>query len=161
MRVLGLDPGKDGAGVILDGTEVVDSWLTKELLVGGKYAPDRMAGCLRSLLARHGRFGAALELAAGRGGEGRGSARVIGEGWGLWRGILAALEVPVITPAATTWTGVVLKDAPGDDPKARSIHVALSRLPTLDLTPGKHRKPHDGLAQAGCMAIYGQMRGLA
>jgi len=47
----------------------------------------------------------------------------------------------------------VLKDVSGDG-KGRSIYVASQRVPTLDLTPGSRRKPHDGLADAALIAEY-------
>lgn len=159
-KILGIDTGKDGAGVLLNGSEPLAVFRTKTLLIKGDYQPERMAAMIRSLKAEHGPIACVLEQAAGRGGEGLGSARKIGEGYGLWRGILAALEVPTLTPAPSAWAGVVLKDVPGDDPKARSIQVAMSRLPLLELVPEGCRKIHDGIAQAGCLAIYGQMRGL-
>lgn len=42
----------------------------------------------------------------------------------------------------------------GRDPKARSIAAAQRLLPDLDLSPGRRTKPHDGLADAGCLAVY-------
>ena len=158
-RVLGIDPGKDGAAVLLDGRLVIASVRTRDLI--GK--ADWHAGYggvtawLRATHAEH-RIGlAVLELHAGRPGEGGGSARTIGVGWGIWLGALSALEIPVITPAAARWTRTMLVDIGGEG-KERAIAVA---RPIIDLTPGRRRKPHDGLADAVCLALYGQTHPLA
>jgi hypothetical protein len=47
----------------------------------------------------------------------------------------------------------VLRDIPGEG-KARAIARA-AQLPGLNLTPGRRRKAHDGLADAACLALYG------
>jgi crossover junction endodeoxyribonuclease RuvC len=33
------------------------------------------------------------------------------------------------------------------------------RWPTMNLTPGKLRVPHTGIADAACLAEYGMLRG--
>jgi crossover junction endodeoxyribonuclease RuvC len=165
MRVIGIDPGKDGAVVVLDGSNVLSAKLTADLLLAVKagkapdYAPGMMWAHLTEVVSQHRPELAVLELPGGRPGEGAGSARVTGVGWGLWRMALAAAGVPTIVPASAKWTRTVLQDAPGEG-KARAVHVALSRVPGLNLTPGRRKKPHDGLADACCLALYGQLRGL-
>lgn len=159
--VLGIDPGKDGALVLLDGPVVQLAVLTSGLLVGKDYAPERMVECLRMFVTISSLGGIAnvvLELPGVRPGEGRGGGLTTGKGWGIWRGIVAALGLPCITPAASSWTRVILRDAPGEG-KDRAIHVALSRLPGIDLTPGRRVKPHSGIADAACLALYGQTKG--
>jgi hypothetical protein len=42
------------------------------------------------------------------------------------------------------------------DGKQRAISWARQACPGLDLTPGAMRKPHDGLADAACLALWGQ-----
>ena len=61
-----------------------------------------------------------------------------GQGFGMWRGILAALRLPyeIVTPA--TWTRGMLKGAPGEG-KERAIAVAVDETdPVRSL--GKNRK---------------------
>lgn len=156
--VLGLDPGKDGALVLLDGSTVQLAVLTSGLLVGKDYAPERMVECLRMISGLGEIQNVVLELPGVRPGEGRGGGLTTGKGWGLWRGIVATLGLPCITPAASAWTRVILRDAPGEG-KDRAIHVALSRLPGINLTPGRRVKPHSGIADAACLALYGQTKG--
>jgi hypothetical protein len=52
----------------------------------------------------------------------------------------------------------LLTDLAGEG-KDRAVALARQRLPGLDLTPGRRRVPHTGLADAGCLALYGR-RGL-
>jgi len=168
--ILGLDPGKDGALVVLRGNEALAVVLTDHLLVatevkrkGGKvgkrrdYSPAAMIEALGRLVSDHGPLEAVLETASIRPGEGGVGALTTGIGWGLWRMALQALSIPTMTPVAASWARVVLRDAPGEG-KARAIHVASSRVPGLRLIPERCRVPHTGIADACCLALYGQHR---
>lgn len=151
-RILGIDPGRDGAGVLLDGRVVLASWLTATILPAKGYDFDAAADLLRALHAEHRIALAVLELDAGRPGEGSASARTIGKGWGMWRMGMSMLGVPTITPTSASWTRAMFRDIQGGKERA----VALARTLDLDLTPGRRGKPHDGLADAACLALYGQ-----
>jgi hypothetical protein len=155
-RILGIDPGKDGAAVLLDGRTVLAAVRTSELIGPAKWqaAHAQVTAWLRSAHAEH-RIGlAVLELYGGRAGEGRGSMLTIGVGWGLWLGALSALEIPVQTPASASWTRDLFRGVAGDG-KERGVLVASGMVPDLDLTPGRVRKPHTGLADAACLALWG------
>jgi len=89
--------------------------------------------------------------------QGAPSAYTIGLGEGIWRGVLAALELSYEVTRPQDWQRVVFKGMPGDG-KGRALLVAARRLPALDLAPGRRVKHHDGIADAGCMALYGQTR---
>ena len=157
VNVLGIDPGKDGAAVLLHHDGLVHGLLVAEV-VGTKRWEAVHTELTRWLREIHGTWHidrAVLELHAGRPGEGAASARTIGIGWGLWLGALSALRVPVILPTPQRWQKALLADLAGD-PKDRSIAYCSQHLPNLDLTPGRRRKPHDGLADAGCLAMYGR-----
>lgn len=166
MITLGIDPGKDGALVLLDNHEVLGSWLTADLLVKRReYSPERMAATVRSAIVTAGGIApggspltVVLERVSVRPGEGRGGGLTTGKGWGLWRGIVAVFGLVVIEPVPSSWTARMFKDVVGEG-KERAIHVASNRLPGLDLTPGRKRVPHAGLADAACLALYGQGRG--
>lgn len=153
MTYLGIDPGKDGALVVIDGAGRCASQVrTRDLLVEGEYLPEVMADTLRSMVVEYLPAGAALELCAGRAGEGRGSMLTVGKGWGLWRGMLAALGVRTLVPAASRWTRM-LRDVPGEG-KARAIAYAAAHVPELELVGPRCRVPHSGLADAACLALY-------
>jgi len=156
MIVLGIDPGKDGAivGLFADDGELAIATLTQTCIVGKHYAPAEMVAAIREVQEIGPIRLAVLETVSCRPGEGRSSILSMGIGWGLWRGILAALDIPTTTPTAGVWTRAILRDAPGQG-KDRAIHVAGARIPNLNLTPGKRSKPHSGLADAGCLALYG------
>lgn len=153
MIVLGIDPGLDGALVVLDKIPLYQK-LTAALCPDG-YLPEAMAAAVTQALEL-GAVLAVLERGGVRPGEGISSGYKIGVGWGLWRGILAG-RVRVIEPTASSWTRKMLRDQPGEG-KERAIAVA-SQIPGLHLTPGKRRKPHSGLADAACLARYGQIWG--
>jgi hypothetical protein len=163
MIYLGVDPGKDGAIVALDENgKVHASWMTKpEFTVrvgkGSKreYAEYRMAEAIQSLVDKD-RVYAVVEKQGARPGQGSVSMLSIGLGWGLWRGILASHEVPVISVHPKTWVSRILRDAPGVG-KSRSILVCEQRVPDLDLRPGRRTKAHDGLADAACLALFALM----
>lgn len=150
---LGIDPGKDGALVVVDDHGNVASQVkTRSLLVEGEYVPELMADTLRSMVVEYQLAGAALELCAGRPWEGRGSLMTVGKGWGLWRGMLAAFAVRTVVPSSNRWTRM-LHDVQGEG-KARAVAFAASRLPGLELVGPRCRTPHSGLADAACLALY-------
>lgn len=152
MSVLGIDPGLDGALVVYKNGSVRAQWLTKDLCPEG-YVPERMDSIVSDLCSEHLVTVAVLERVASRPGQGVASMFRMGYGAGLWRGILAGRVPHVIEPTPQAWQRVVLRDIPGEG-KARSIARA-SMLAGLDLTPGRRRKAHDGLADAACLALYG------
>lgn len=154
--ILGIDPGKDGALVLLDGGRLAFAARTSEIASGRwETSADAMADVLRAVHAEHRIRGAVLELHAGRPGEGGGSARTVGVGWGLWRGTLAALKIETRTPASAAWTRDLFRGVPGEG-KERAASVARGAVPDLDLRPGRCKKDHDGLADAACLALWGE-----
>ena len=154
--ILGIDPGLDGALVVLQQTPIgwrcVAQYLTADLCPDG-YVPEQMDTAVSTIIMEHRPIVAVLERVSSRPGEGVSSAFKFGVGWGLWRGILAGRIGHVLEPTPAKWTRVVLRDIPGEG-KARAISRA-AQLPGLDLTPGRRRKAHDGLADAACLALYG------
>jgi len=164
---LGIDPGKDGAVVALneDGT-VASSWLTARdftirLGKGSKrdYTETRMAMAMEWLANKYDVQLAVIERQWARPKQGVSSTFSSGYGYGLWKGILASKGIRFIEVSPNTWTSKILRDVPGDG-KNRSVYAVMNRVPDLDLTPGKKRKPHDGLADACCLALYGAVTGV-
>lgn len=157
--VLGIDPGKDGAAVVLGPDLSADplAVLLLDPIVGGKKWEAVHPEITRWIRAVHATTPidlAVLELHAGRPGEGAGSARTIGVGWGLWLGALSALGIPVICPASNKWTADLLSDLPGEG-KDRAVAFVRQRIPGVNLTPGRRVKPHTGISDAACLAVYG------
>lgn len=155
MNVIGIDPGLDGALVVVRNGRVVAQYCTRDLCPDG-YVAERMDALVSEWCGLHLVDVAVLERVSARPGEGVSSTFKFGFGYGLWRGILAGRVSTVIEPTPQSWQKVVLRDIPGEG-KARSIARA-AQVAGLDLTPGRRRKPHDGLADATCLAIYGATR---
>lgn len=160
MNILGIDPGKDGAAVLLRDGSHVHAVLASELLCGQSWeaSHSEVTRWFRLVYTTWGLDLVVLERLGGRPGEGATSARTMGVGWGLWLGAASALGVPVIVPTPQRWQREILADLPGDT-KARAVAWCRAHLPGLDLTPGRRRVPHDGLADAACLAVYGRRHG--
>jgi len=158
---VGIDPGKTGAAVALDKRGIPVDWIAADhrdegYASGGLYWPNRMGDWLRAVNeTRGGIVLAVLEKQQCRPMEGRSSILTTGRGQGLWEGALAALGIPFVLVPPGTWTRAIFGSMPkGTDRKARAVATSLSQLPGLELTWGRRRKPHDGLADAGCLALY-------
>ena len=159
---LGIDPGKDGAIVALDEEGIVRKvMLTREnftIPIGKgsrrEYDSNAMGKVLTELHTTVGIKMAVVEKQQARPGQGGTSMFSIGVGYGLWLGILGVLDVPLLIVHPKTWQKTILRDAPGVG-KGRAVLICKQRIPSLDLTPGKKRKPHDGIADAACIAMYG------
>lgn len=161
--VIGIDPGKDGAMVLLAVHDrTVEDYQAIELAptVAGKQwdaVHTLVSGHVRSLHAAYRIDTAVLERPSTRPGESGRSALTIGIGWGLILGSLSALGIPVIMPTPQRWTAALLGDIAGEG-KDRAIALCQQRVPGLDLctgSTGRRRKPHTGLADAACLALYG------
>jgi crossover junction endodeoxyribonuclease RuvC len=77
-----------------------------------------------------------------------------GTGWGMVRGVCAALGMPVMLVMPTQWKKQVLLGLPHD--KDGAVQFCASRWPQTDLVLPGCRVPHDGLADALCLAEYGR-----
>ncbi len=161
MIAIGIDPGKSGALVCIrsdhgEAPEVLHE-VTFDELGSGWWVPPVMTDLFRGL-PRPDRV--ALEAPqAARTPTGMGHGTLgIGIRWGYLHA-LSCLSWPgadILTPAASTWTSI-LRDQPGEG-KARSIALVSSRLPGLHLVWGRRRVPHDGLADAGALALWALAR---
>lgn len=154
MIVIGIDPGKDGAGVRLetDGSALVVSVVRWRDVLGkrdwteaGPQVADAVAELARGATL------VALERDAGRPGEGATSARTIGRGWGLLYGVLLAHGHEVRVPTAASWQRDVFAGCPGEG-KDRAIWLAASA--GVELRRGRERTDHDGIADAYCLARW-------
>jgi crossover junction endodeoxyribonuclease RuvC len=161
--VIGIDPGKSGGAVALDMYGRPIEWVaanhpeegyTIKATGGAHYIPTEMALWLVGLMDSYRIVLVITEKQQARPLEGRTSILTTGYGWGLWVGILAALGLPYKVEPPGVWTRGVFGSMPkGTDRKARAVTTARSRVPDLPLTWGRKKKPHDGLADACCMAL--------
>ena len=86
--------------------------------------------------------------------QGVASSFKFGMAYGGILAILGAMKIPVrlVTPPA--WKKVVLSGTKKDKPAA--IAYCRRRWPSVSLIPEGCRKPHDGMADALCIAAYGE-----
>ena len=158
--LIGIDPGLSGAVAAinagsLEPLEVVD---TPVITSEGKRLYD--IGGMADVIRHMSLFGDAvviLEQAQAMPGQGVLSTFSTGRGFGIWEGVLSALDVPYRTVRPSVWTKKVLAGTPGEG-KARSIQFALRMFPGAEITPKGSHKPRDGRADALCLAYYGVER---
>lgn len=154
---LGIDPGLHGGIAALDAAgAVVGCWPMP--LAGGEVHAAGLADLLRSLrcLDSHQDIGrVCLEKVGAMPKQGVASTFRFGTGWGMVRGVCAALGIPVELVPPTVWKKRVLLGLPHD--KAGAVRYCASRWPTTDLVLPGCRTPHDGIGDALCLAAYARL----
>lgn len=151
---LGIDPGLHGAIAALDGSgAVIGTWPMP--VVGGEVHAAGLADLVRHLICTHTIARAAVEKVSSMPKQGVASTFSFGTGWGMVRGVLATLSVPVQLVAPTLWKKAVLAGLTHD--KTGALRYCASRWPHADLVLPGCRKPHDGIADALCLAEYGRL----
>ena len=157
MLYLGIDPGKQGAAVLLRGDGSLVS-ATKLPIVGKDIDLRALISWLEQRCEEEGctvdSISAALEALGSRPAPKMGavSAITMGRNWGRLEGLLCGLSCRYDIPQPKTWQKEV---CPGSgEPKPRAIAAARRLVPTLDLTPGRKVKPDDNIADAACIAEY-------
>lgn len=156
--VIGIDPGKKGGCVALDESGRVVDFIAADhpdegYVCGKDYLPAGMSRWLKDVSDDEVLL-VIIEKQQARPMEGRSSTLTTGYGYGLWVGGVSALSLPYSVVSAGRWTKAITGAGKKDDRKALSIAHCQARLPSLPLTWGRRRKPHDGLADAGCLALY-------
>ena len=157
----GIDPGKKGALVVLGPDHAVLAWWAADhpehgYVRGKTYLPATMRASLAGVGDLDGPHLVGLEVQQAYPHEGRSSCFTTGFGYGLWEGLVCGVGLPYATPRPRAWQVAVLGPSRlvGDERKARAIKYCQARIPDLPLTWGRRRKPHDGLADAGCIAAW-------
>lgn len=159
---LGIDPGLDGALVLLGASLDVRAAHVMPTLGTRRRVLDLHA--LRGVLldvwaAERGDLVVALERAGARPTDGKVSAWSNGCGWGQLDGLLCGLAIPVVVVPPRTWQARVCHGLPELDTKARTLLAVQRRVPDLDLTPGRRRVPHAGIADACGIALWALLDG--
>ena len=154
---VGIDPGLRGAIAALDTAGgIVGLWPMP--VAGGEVHAAGLADLLRSLrcLDNHQDIGhVCLEKVGAMPKQGVASTFRFGTGWGMVRGVCAALSVPVTLVPPTVWKPRVLLGLPHD--KAGAIRFCTARWPHAELILPGCRVPHDGMADALCLAAYARL----
>jgi len=151
MLIVGIDPGAKGGwawndGVGCDGFPL--PWMGKlydilgllediEVEIGG--APDLTI----------------VEHQQGQNSDGIKSLNTLLPAYGQLIGALMVYRWKLVTPKPTEWKPIL---AGTRRDKQAAIDRVLKLWPNVDMTPGRMRKPHDGIADACCIAEWGQHR---
>ena len=151
MNVLGIDPGQKGGIAFLSDhhAEAVP------MPTVGKEIDGR---AIAEILKTRGVELVVIEKVGAMRRDGRPQGAVsmfrFGFGTGLIVGVLEALSLPyrMVTPQA--WKSLVLAGTARD--KEAAIQFVRRAYPQIDLTPGRIRTPHDGMADAVCLAEWGR-----
>ncbi len=150
--VLGIDPGLDGAVALIGPTGVVAA-ITPTLAAGRGGRRQFDTAAMARLLAGQPIDLAVIEAVGPMPKQGISSTFGFGLGFGVWLGILAALEIPHQTVSPQGWKKVILTGTARD--KAAAIAFVSRRFPGVPLlaTP-RSRVPHDGIADAVCLGEF-------
>lgn len=157
MNICGIDPGKQGAFVLIrcDGTSAV---LRMPIKPDGKTV-DGVA--ISKWLLEQEVTHAVVEKIGARGHRNQqgkairnaGNEFRFAIGIGVIHGCLDSMGIPYKKIMPMTWKPKVLREL-GLDKKA-AIKYAQDFWPQVDLQPGRCTTPHDGIADAVCLADYG------
>lgn len=166
MIIVGIDPGKEGAVAVLNGAGDLMLYPTPTLPGGTgrtRYDPAGMAQLLRQFAGHP--IAAYLELTHAMPGQGVVSMFSMGEGLGLWQGILAALAIPYEMVSPQRWKREMLADvtktvagkASQREMKKAAVQQAQRLFPAYAQSfVGPRGGILDGLAEAALIAGYGQ-----
>lgn len=167
MLTIGIDPGAEGAMVALDlEGRAVASWTadTGPEDTGGYYLdgdPDvlEVTRWIAALRDGPGVLRVVLETPFAPGRIGSANAITIGRRWGMHYAAVRAARVPVVTVTPAKWSADLFGGRKGATPaekKAVAVRLVGERVPALTLRWGRRKNPHDGLADAACLALWGQ-----
>ncbi len=152
MTIIGIDPGQKGGLAFLSG--VVSAY---PMPLAGKEL-DIVAITDLFYSVQHSGWEwpslAVIEKCHAMPGQGTVSMFKFGKGYGTLLGILGALKIPTMLVTPQAWKKVVLAGTKKD--KDAAIEYVRMKYPDFNLILPRCRKPHDGMADAICLAEYGQ-----
>jgi crossover junction endodeoxyribonuclease RuvC len=145
---IGIDPGlSGGVSSIHDGK----AYPCPMPVAGGEVDAGALADMLLKIM-RTGPCWVAVEKVGAMPGQGVTSMFNFGCGWGMVRGVCAALGLSVTLVTPQKWKKEVLAGLPHD--KDGAIRYCSSRWPGTSLVLPRCRKPHDGMADSLCLAAW-------
>lgn len=154
MIIAGIDPGKDGGYVEVDGDTgrvrtVLDLERALSELVVGILAPDHVFVERAQVMAINDRQRPSAVASF-----------TYGEGYGIIQGILRAKQTPHTMVRPAEWSRVMHQGThagEGTTTKQRSLEAARRLFPEQTWLKGeKSRKPNDGLYEAALICEYGR-----
>lgn len=162
MKAVGIDPGKRGALVWLDdsgasGTLLMPLRGKGDKEVDGEAVAHWLLGVEPDLVVLE-RVGARNTFDGnGKAIRKTGNEFRFATGYGVVTGAVQALGLPLLRPLPMLWKPAVLGSRGTD--KQAAIGYCQDKHPGVDLSPGRLRVPHDGIADALCLAVYGLTKG--
>lgn len=154
---IGIDPGLDGALAVLDSnSNQVYFTDTPTLIVTGKgkskrhCSPLEMAQSVRKLSAGNWTLKVALESVHAMPGQGVTSMFSMGVGFGMWQGVLAALQIPYELVTPQRWKKAMIDGQGKDKDASRQVAMRLFPQSAKELA----RKKDHGRADALLIAAY-------
>jgi hypothetical protein len=154
---IGIDPGLNGGIVILDGNHnIIEKSI---MLVLGKTKKEYDISGLYDLLYKYKNNSyVILEKQQPQFRDGKKQAFKTGFGYGILQTLLVSLKIPHQIIAAKTWQKKIFEGLDTTDTKLASIMFCKRKWPNEDWAPTLRAvKCHDGLTDAACIALYGDM----
>jgi crossover junction endodeoxyribonuclease RuvC len=154
MRVLGIDPGLEGAVCFFDSSYSLGGgrrWVTRDLPTAGEKAQRRInVAALRDFINEWRPQHAFIELAQAMPRQGVSSSFRYGRGVGAIEATVACCGVPVTYVTPQTWKKHFgLKGPDKEKSRARALQLA------PELGTALARKKDHGRAEAALIALYG------
>lgn len=157
--VLGIDPGQDGAWAVLAGGEAYGEPLP---LLGKEIDGVELIRRINEFIDLQGYTVklVLIEDVSTFGHEAPRSMFNFGYNTGILTSACLAQRWPFDRVLPKVWKKEVIphvRGLPRDKQKAGACAWVAKRYPNVDLYPGRKRKPHDGIAEAVCIAVYGRV----
>lgn len=156
---IGIDPGLSGAiaGIKKNG----ELWVLKvPTFKNAKGKTKYLIGEMVNILEGENITGVALESVHAMPGQGVTSMFSMGQGLGIWQGVLTALKIPFVMVPPQTWQKAVLvgfKRKAGEAKQA-SIKNARRKFPKFSfLRTPRCKKIDDGMTDATNLALYAKL----
>ena len=154
MRTLGIDPGLSGAFAIVDDATPVE-W-TPAPRMGDKGDIDWAQ--VYDWLSVHQIDYAVIEKVGAMPGQGVSSMFRFGLATGGAHAVVQALKIPYELVTPQRWKKAMLPDMDRSSKDVTGVYLK-RRFPTHDFRASERaRKPHDGICDAVCMALYAHER---
>jgi hypothetical protein len=159
MTILGVDPGLNGGLALRSANGLIIEPMPTFTMKSGKKTKTVLdtAALIRWLKAHAESIQlAVIETPGYRPGQSVQSGATVGTNFGILQGALLTLGIPVELVTPQTWMKAMHSGIPDADSKSRSL-MAVSRLfPEIDFRESpKHKRIHDGMAEACLIAEYG------
>lgn len=152
--IAGIDPGQKG-GIAFLGKYALTVEAAHPMILAGKELDIQ---AIADLFLQYRKISlAVVEKCHSMPGQGTVSMFKFGKGYGILLGIIGALAIPTILVTPQAWKKKILAGTKKD--KDAAIEYVRMKYPKFQLVPKKCRKPHDGMADAICLAEYGQFFG--